>query len=222
MNILAELEEFINEFNSLNNEAFNIDSIRVEFQKQHKLKELQELGNWSKIGKNSSLLSKLKKRLLSNEITSVWRLEKENIYYYNMQDPPKYRGATLVIFGMKQYHKHTPKKELVSQLLQIMKDVSSIDICLDIPYKPNLKELSKYFILTPYITKNGVVTDTRYINDTSVPMLDTIVFYNKALKNNLEGILWRAEAKINIHNFRALMLPLYEFKQIIDITKVNQ
>jgi len=222
MNILAELEEFINEFNSLNNEAFNIDSIRVEFQKQHKLKELQKLGSWSKISKNSSLLSKLKKRLLSNEITSVWRLEKENIYYYNMQDPPKYRGATLVIFGMKQYHKHTPKKELVSQLLQIMKDVSSIDICLDIPYKPNLKELSKYFILTPYITKNGVVTDTRYINDTSIPMLDTIVFYNKALKNNLEGILWRAEAKINIHNFRALMLPLYEFKQIIDTTKVNQ
>ena len=112
-------------------------------------------------------MPKLKKRLLANEITSVWRLGKENIYYYNMQDAPKYRKATLVIFGMKQYHTPTPKRELISQVLQVMKDVTSIDVCLDIPYKPNIEVVSRHFKLKPFITNKGVVTDTRYINDTS-------------------------------------------------------
>ena len=138
-----------------------------------------------------------------------------------MQDPPKYRRATLVIFGMKQYHKPTPQRELVSKLLQVMKDVSSVDICIDIPYTPNLETIKKYFTLTTYYAKDGTVTDTRYINDTGTPMLDTIVFYNKAFKNGLQGTLWRIEAKISISNFRALALPLHEFKHIVDIARRN-
>ena len=219
MNILQELEDFINDFNKSNDEDFNIDSIKIEFSKQHKLEELKKVGDWGKIGENSSLLPKLKKRLQKKEITSAWRLEKENIYYYNMQDAPKYRRATLVIFGITQYHKPAPQRELISKVLQIMKDVSSVDICLDIPFKPNLETMKKYFKLTPFITKNGVVTDTRYINDTGILMLDTIVFYDKAFKNGLKGILWRIEAKISIPNFRALALPLHEFKQIVDIAR---
>ena len=197
MNILQELEDFINEFNQNNDEDFHIDSIRVEFSKQHKQGQLKELGNWDKIKKNSPLISKLKHRLTDNEITSVWRLENHNIYYYNMQDKPKYRKATLVIFGMKQYHKEAPPRELILKVLQVMKDVSNVDICLDLPYKPNLEALSKYFTLTPFITKNGIVTDTSYINNTGILMLDKITIYNKAYKNRLKGILWRMEAKIS-------------------------
>jgi len=222
MNILQELENFINNFNSSNNEDFNIDSIRIEFSKQYKLPQLQELGKWTKLKKNSPLIPKLKKKLLVDEVTSAYRLENHNIYYYNSnKDKPKYRKAVLVIFGMKQYHKDPPPKRIISNILQIMKDVSSIDVCLDIPYKPNLEHLSKYFTLTPYITQNGVTTDTRYLNDTDTPMLDKIVFYNKAVKNGLQGTLWRIEATISIPNFRALMLPLYEFKQITDLTRRN-
>ena len=44
IDILQELENFINEFNQDNNEDFNIDSIRVEFSKQYKLHKLKELG----------------------------------------------------------------------------------------------------------------------------------------------------------------------------------
>ncbi len=216
MNILQELEAFINEFNNLNDEDFSIDSIRIEFSKQHKLEELKKLGNWVKIAKNSPLLPKLKKRLLNNEITSVWRLEKENIYYYNMQDAPKYRKAILIIFGMKQYRNPLPNKDLISNILQIMKTVSSVDICIDLPYKPNIEKIQKDFGITPYITNKGVVTDTRYINNTGEMMLDKIIFYNKAYKNGLKGILWRIEATIGIPNFKALALPLYEFKQIVD------
>jgi len=221
MQIMQELEDYIQAFNTSFSEDFNIDSIRIEFSKQHKLQELKTLGNWSKVEKNSSLLSKLKKRLQKKEITSAWRLEKENIYYYNMQDAPKYRRATLVIFGMKQYHKPPPSKELVSKILQIMKDVSSLDVCIDLPYKPNFEALERYYKLTPYRNSNGVMFDTRYINDTSVPMLDKIIFYNKAFKNGLQGTLWRIEATISIANFKALMLPLYEFKEVIDLAKSN-
>ena len=222
MQILQELEDFIKEFNSSNDEDFNIDSIRIEFSKQYKLSQLQELGKWTKIKKNSPLIPKLKKRLLEDEVTSAYRYENENIYYNNSnKDKPKYRKAVLVIFGMKQYHKPTPSKDLITKLLQVMKDVSSIDVCLDLPYKPNLQALSKLFTLTPYITKNGVITDTKYINDTGTPMLDKIIFYNKAFKNGLQGTLWRIEATISIPNFRALALPLYEFKQITDLTRRN-
>ncbi len=219
MNILQELEATINEFNSLNDEGFCVDSIRIEFSKQHKLKELKKLGKWDKVKSNSSLLSKLKKRLQTKEITSAWRLENENIYYYNKQDAPKYRKAILVIFGMKQYHKQTPSRELISKVLQIMKDVSSVDICLDIPYKPNMNALASKYTLTPYRNKNGLIGETRYINDTGVMMLDKVIFYNKAFKNKLQATLWRIEATISIPNFRALALPLYEFKQITDIAR---
>ena len=219
MNILQEVEDFIKGFNQENDEGFSIDSIRVEFSKQHKLEELKKLGNWKKIQKNSNILMKLKKRLSVNEITSAWRLDKQNIYYYNMQDAPKYRRATLVIFGMKQYHKEPPPRELISKVLQVMKDVSNIDICLDLPYKPNIEALGRCFKLTEFITKNGVVTETRYINDTGIPMIDKVIIYDKGFKNQLGNVLWRIEAKISIPNIRALALPLHEFKQIINIAR---
>ena len=219
MNILQYLQDYINEFNQENREDFSIDSIRVEFSKQHKLEDLKELGNWSKIQKNSPLLSKLKSRLTDNEITSVWRLGDHNIYYYNMQDFPKFRRATLVIFGMKQYHKDPAPTGLISKVLGVLKNVSNIDICLDLPYKPNLAELEKHFTLTPYITEDGVVTDTSYINDTDIPMIDKITIYNKGFKNKLQATLWRIEAKISVPNFKALALPLHDLKQIIDATR---
>ena len=220
MNILQELEAFINDFNSSNDENFSIDSVRVEFSKQYKLSRLQELGKWTKLKKNSPLLPKLKKRLLEDEVTSAYRHGKENIYYYNSnKDKPKYRKAVLVIFGINQYHKAPPPREVITSILQIMKDVSSVDICIDIPYKPNIEAVKQHFTITPYITSNGVATGTAYINDTGTPMLDKIIFYDKQAKNGLQDILWRIEATINIPNFRALALPLYEFKQITDIAR---
>ena len=226
MNILTELENFINEFNKLNDEDFSIDSIRIEFDKQYKLTPLKELGNWSKIDKNNqTILAKLKKRLTNNEVTSAYRLEKHNIYYYNKRDTltNKYRSAELVIFGMKQYHKDPPPRELISKILSILKDVSNIDLCLDIPYKPNLNKLKKIYELNPYITDKGVVTDTRYINTPDITMIEKIVIYNKQVKNSLGFKVWRVEAKILIPNIKILSLPLYELKElIIDLMRDKQ
>lgn len=220
MNTLQEIENFINEFNQNSNEDFSIDSIRIVFSKQYKLEKLEELGNWGKLQKNSNILHKLKDRLALNEVTSVKRLEDHNIYYYNSnKDKRKYRTATMVIFGLKQYHKAPPPHHIVSKILSILKDVTNIDICLDIPYKPNIELLESYFKLKQYVTKNGVYTDTHYINNTNTSMIEKIVIYNKAFKNGLDGVLWRIEALISIPNIKLLALPLQEFKNITDLAK---
>jgi len=157
MNRLSELEAFINEHNLNIDEDFAIDSIRIEFQKQYKMEKLQEVGKWHKINaKDKKIMAKLKNRLTTDEVTTAFQLEKENIYYYNSSTPPKYRQATLVIFGMKQYHKEAPKRELIFKLLSILKNVSNIDICIDLPYKPNIEALKKHFDVERYFTKERV------------------------------------------------------------------
>lgn len=219
LNILEELENYIDEFNQDNNEEFDIDSIRVEFSKQHKLENLRKLGEWSKLEKNSNILAKVKKRNVDNDITSVHRLEKHNIYYYNKKDDTgQYRKAEMVIFGMKQYHK-APPRELIIKLLAILKAVTNIDICLDLPFKPNIKALENQYLITPYITPKGVKTDTSYINTPEITMIEKIIIYNKAFKNQLDKSLWRIEAKVEVPNIKYLQLPLYEFKEFIDLMR---
>ena len=215
MDILQELEDFINEFNSENDIEFSIDSIRVEFSKQHKKEDLEELGKWKKLQKNSNILFKLKKRLIHDEITTAYQLEKHNIYYYNMQDAPKYRKAIMVIFGLKQYHAELPPRTLVSKILNILKDVTNLDVCLDVPYQPKLEKFKRNYILDQYITPKGVKTQTHYINNPHIMGIEKVIIYNKGFKNALNRILWRFEAKMLVHNIKELYLPLYEFKELI-------
>lgn len=225
MNILRELENFINEFNQNNDEDFAIDTVRIDFSKQHKKENLEQLGNWKKINKNDKkIMAKLKRRLAADEVTSAYQLEDFNIYYYNSnKDKPRYRIATMVIFGMKQYHKEPPPGNIVTKILSILKNITNIDLCFDMKQKPNIELLKNHFDLKRYFDKEiKAYTDTYYINDTGVLMIDKITIYNKAIKNNLEGILFRIEATISIPNIRFLALPLNEFKQITDLAKGNQ
>ena len=222
MNTLQEIENFINEFNLNNDEDFAIDTIRIDFSKQHKKENLEQLGSWKKINKNDKkIMAKLKRRLTADEVTSAYQLENYNIYYYNSnKDKPKYRIATMVIFGIKQYHKSPPPEQVVNSVLFILKDITNIDLCFDMKQKPNLELLKKHFELKRYFDKTiKAYTDTYYINDTNILMIDKITIYNKAIKNNLEGILYRIEATILIPNIRVLALPLQEFKQITDLAK---
>lgn len=222
MNTLQELENFINEFNLNNDEDFSIDTIRIDFSKQHKKKSLEQLGRWRKINKNDKrIMAKLKRRLTADEVTSAYQLENHNIYYYNSnKDKPKYRIATMVIFGMKQYHKAPPPQNIVTKILSILKNITNIDLCFDMKQKPNIELLKNHFDLKRYFDKEiKAYTDTYYINETNILMIDKITIYNKAIKNNLEGILYRIEATISIPNIKVLALPLYEFKQITDLAK---
>ncbi|WP_323594476.1 hypothetical protein [Aliarcobacter butzleri] len=230
MNTLQELENFITEFNQNHNEDFSIDTIRIDFSKRYKKENLEQLGSWKKINKNDKrIMAKLKRRLEADEVTSAYQLENYNIYYYNSnKDKPRYRIATMVIFGISQYQTDMSKKtnipqQLVTKILSILKDISNIDLCLDMKQQPNLELLKNHFYLKRYFDKTiKAYTDTYYINETGVLMLDKICIYNKAIKNKLEGILWRIEATISIPNIKVLALPLNEFKQITDLAKGNQ
>ncbi|MDD2894971.1 MAG: hypothetical protein PHG81_03025 [Aliarcobacter sp.] len=222
MNVLQELENFINEFNSNNDEDFAIDTIRIDFSKQHKKENLEQLGKWKKVNKNDKkIMVTLKKRLTFDEVTSAYQLENYNIYYYNSnKDKPKYRIATMVIFGMMQYHKAPPPQNIIIKIISILKNISNIDLCFDMKKKPNIELLKNHFYLKRYFDKDiKAYTDTYYINDTNILMIDKITIYNKAIKNNLEGILYRIEATFSIPNIKYLALPLHEFKQIIDLAK---
>jgi len=223
MQILQEIEAQIKGFNTAHSTEYHIDTIRAEFSKQHKLEALKKVGQWEKLPPNSPLLPKLKKRLLEHEITSAHRLKGENIYYYNTNtDRPKYRRAVLVIFGMHQYHKDPPPHHLIETLLQIIKSATSIDVCFDLPYKPNLDAIGAQYPLTPYRTPKGGRTGTVYINDTGSPWIERVVFYNKTIKNRLKEALWRIEATITITNMDGLYLALGDFKAITDLAGVQQ
>lgn len=210
--LLQKLEDFIDDFNISKDINLAIDTIRVDFSKQHKKEHLDKLGKWQKVTPNSNISSKLKKRLSDDEVTSAYQLERYNIYYFNKQDKPLYRKSTLVIFGLRQYDKEPPPRELIIKLLKIMKTVTSIDVCFDFPYLPNLENLKRYFILTPY-------RDSRYCNNPNIMMIEKFIIYNKALKNNLKQTLYRIEFKVLIPNIKHLALPLDDIKDIIRLLK---
>jgi hypothetical protein len=211
-NILQEIENFLNDFNTSNGIDLAIDTIRIEFSKQHKKEALDSLGHWHKITLSSNISAKLKKRLNDDEITSAYQFEKENIYYFNSSTPPKYRRAVMVIFGMKQYTSTAPSNHTVKSILNILRDVSEIDVCFDTPIPPSLDELQKQFKVTPY-------KDSIYINTPNIQMIEKVIIYNKALKNNLDTPLWRIEFKVTIPNVRHLAIPLHYIKEVIDLTR---
>jgi len=229
--VLKELEDFIAEFNHNRDEDFDIDSIRIEFNKSSsRLAKLNELGTWSKVSKNDQQIMKhIKVAYQDMKITSVKRLDKLNIYYYNIADKPKYCKAVMVIFGLKQYHKDPPPRNIINSIIAITKNISNVDVCKDIKYKPNLKELRTKFTLKRFmIPKQKILTNTYYLNDTEdiTKLFKKVVIYNKAEKNNLKGTLWRLEANILIPNMKdiesSIWLALNYFKdEVTNRAKVN-
>jgi len=226
MNTLKELQNHIEKFNKENNTKLSIDSIRIEFRKEHKLKKIKELGKWNRLKKNSNILHKLKNRLAIDEVTSAYQLDNHNIYFYNSnKDKPKYRIAEIVIFGMKQYHKEPPPYYLIETIVNIITYKNSkikinIDVCNDSSIKPNINALEVFFDIKQYRHKNGLLTDTFYLNDTYTKEIEKVCIYNKALKNDLKTPLWRIEAKIHILDIKVLNLPLIDFKELLDTAKV--
>lgn len=216
MNILSNLEIEINEFNLTNNITFSIDTIRTKFSKEYKLEHLRKLGNWHKLKKNSYILQKLKRRYLNDEVTSVYQFENYNIYYYNSnEDRPRYKKATMVIFGIKQYHKEAPPHNLIDKIIAILKNITNIDICFDIDRKPNIENIDCYYNVNQFI-RNGMFYRTYYINETYNDMIERITIYDKAYKNKLDFPLWRIEAKVIIPNIKLLALPLHEFRDFVN------
>lgn len=220
MSILSKLETYLQEFNF----DFQIDTLRIDFIKSSKKDRLNSIGNWNKIKPTHQLFLKLKRRYETEELTTVYQLENHNIYYYNSRKKD-YKFATLVAYGLHQHHKAPPPVKIVNSILSIMqtsvkrgRNLLNIDICYDMKYIPNIEALKKLYYLTDY-KKQG---STFYINDTKILSMDRICIYNKALKNKLDGTLWRIEATISIPNYNYLALPINELIEIISLAKTNK
>lgn len=215
MGILSKLENYLQEFNF----DFQIDTLRIDFIKTSKKSKLDSIGRWNKVKPNHQLFLKLQRRYEAKEITTVYQLENYNLYYFNSKKKD-YKLATLVIFGLKQYHKAPPPAEIVNSILNIMKssvkrskNILNIDVCYDMKSAPDIATLKQFYYLTDY-KKQG---NTFYINSTNILSMDRICIYNKGLKNKLDFNLYRIEATISIPNFNCLALPINEFIEIINL-----
>ena len=215
MGILSELKSYLQEFNF----NFEIDTLRIDFIKSSKKSKLDTVGRWNKIKPNHQLFLKLQRRYELKEITTVHQLENYNIYYFNSKKKD-YKLSTLVLFGLFQHHKAPPPVEIVNSILSIMqssvkrgRNLLNIDICYDMKSIPDIAALKQFYYLTDY-RKQG---NTFYLNDTNILSMDRICIYNKALKNKLDGTLYRIEATISIPNYNCLALPINEFIEIINL-----
>jgi hypothetical protein len=220
LNIISKLEDYLKEFEL----DFKIDTLRIDFIKSSKKDKLNSIGRWNKIKPNHQLFLKLKRRYEAEELTTVYQLENYNIYYFNSKKK-NYNFATLVMFGLFQYHKALPPVKIVNSILSIMqssvkrgRNLLNIDICFDMKSIPDIEALKKYYYLTDY-KKQG---NSFYINDTKILSMDRVCIYNKALKNKLDGTLWRIEATISIPNYNYLSLPINELIEIIKIATNNK
>ena len=216
MSILSKLKSYLQEFDY----DFEIDTIRIDFLSSKKSK-LHSIGRWNKIKPNHQLFLKLQRRYEAKEITTVHQLENHTIYYFNSKKKD-YKLSTLVMFGLFQYHKAPPPVEIVNSILSIIqssvkrgRNLLNIDICYDMKSIPDIATLKQFYYLTDY-KKQG---NTFYLNDTNILSMEKVCIYNKALKNNLNGILYRIEATISIPNYNCLSLPINEFIDIINLAK---
>ena len=219
MSILSKLEEYLKEFEL----DFEIDTLRIDFIKSSKKDKLNSIGSWNKIKPTHQLFLKLQRRYEAKEITTVHQLENYNIYYFNSRKKD-YKLSTLVLFGLFQPHKAPPPAEITNSILNILqssvkrgKNLLNIDICYDMKSIPDIGTLKQFYYLTDYRNQGN----TFYINSTNILSMDRICIYNKALKNKLDGTLWRIEATISIPNYNYLALPICEFIEIIKLAKTN-
>jgi hypothetical protein len=216
MNILTKIEQYLDDFALKYNWVFGIDTIRVNFNKGYTISRLKDMGRWQKLRSDDKILLNLQKQERDTTITTAYKLKGKKILYYNLQSPPKYDKARLLIYGMKQYNQNLTQKainrEAIIEALEIVgnsainkKGNINVDICYDTEKPPNLKELKKSFILDRY--KN---TSTYYINTPNILGLERVVIYDKQSKNTLESTLYRIEATIRVYNIKALTMPLEE------------
>ena len=231
VDILAEIESIINPAES----GIHIDTIRATFfkkaiiQKTYTKMKLLDLiarkygKKWLKLDKQTAKTIKIERRyeFRDYEIVNIYVLGDLPIFYATLKnagnEPQK---ALFEVYGLRQYNKTPPPKELIAELLGVVNNVSSLDLCFDKDSPFNLEAF-----------KDEVYyhSDTAYLNNNKV--LSRVYFYDKAKKNNLNLPIYRAEAVVSINPKSKdnplplkqrlnLQLPyaLDEFKSILDKT----
>lgn len=235
MDILAEVESIIN---TADNKIY-IDTIRATFYKKaiiQKTYTKMELLNsiarkygkkWQKLDKQTAKAVKIERRheFKGYEIVNIYALSDLPIFYATLKssgnEPQK---ALFEVYGLRQYNKTPPPKELIAELLGVINNVSSLDLCFD---------KDSPFNLDPFCDEVISFENTKYLKNNDV--LARVYFYDKAKKNNLNLPIYRAEAVVSINPKSKdnplslkqrlnLQLPyaLDEFKSILDKTTKEQ
>ncbi|EAH8299927.1 hypothetical protein ACLH6Q_000500 [Campylobacter fetus] len=212
MSILSQINQILATHNKNNpNLRLAVDTIRADFNRTTPIKSDTKINvflnlpvtfnlKWYKLKKSNYDYVKLKKYLHKDELKTVYQLGNghafERIYYYYKKPLDKSKTkATLVIYGLKQYHHCAPNVKLIDSLLDLVNNVSSVDLCFDRQEPFNVAALKSIFTLETY------QETTHYINDTGIYSIPHICIYDKALKNGLREPLHRIEAKAIIRNY---------------------
>lgn len=158
------------------------------------------------------------------KITDLYRLEDMSIFFATTKSPNNCRQrAVIEFYGLKQYHKPAPPFDLITELLNAVNNVSSVDLCFD---RPEPFCLDAFEIMR--------IGNTAYVK-TELSVLERVYFYDKALKNNLNLPLYRAEATAPIIDLnKPALLPRHkrlelqlrqaasDFSKIIDIATASR
>ncbi|PPB54520.1 hypothetical protein FFA43_08810 [Campylobacter hyointestinalis subsp. hyointestinalis] len=86
-----------------------------------------------KVAKFSPNYQKLKQRLSSEDLANAYILKNlttkatERVYYINHTKKDKDK-ATLIIYGLKQYHQEATSQNLITELLDLVGNISSLDL----------------------------------------------------------------------------------------------
>lgn len=216
MQIISEIQAILTCFNTTNNLNLAVDTIRADFMPKNAYRSSTKMNaflslpkayklQWHKLKKSDFNYVKLKKYLNKDELKSVYQLENERIYYYYKQSQDKVKPtASLVIYGLKQYHHKPTNPNLILELLNLVGNISSLDLCFDSETPFNLRALETKFKIQTY------QETTHYINETGIYSIPHICIYDKGLKNGLCKPLYRIEAitYINGYNIRNRRLAL--------------
>ena len=229
VDILAEVESIINPAES----KIYIDTIRATFfkkaitQKTHKKIDLlnsiaRKYGKkWQKLDKQTVKAVKIERRyeFRDYEIVNIYVLSDLPIFYATLKSSGNEPQRALL-----EYNKTPPPKELIAELLGVVNNVSSLDLCFD---------KDSPFNLEPFCDEVISFENTKYLKNNDV--LTRVYFYDKAKKNNLNLPIYRAEAVVSINPKSKdnplplkqrlnLQLPyaLDEFKSILDKTTKEQ
>ena len=123
----------------------------------------------------------------------------------------------------KPNEKPVYQADVTHMIIDILKDITNVDICLYVKFQPNMQALNQHCNLTRYVEpKSKRPTDTHYVNSPNILMISKIIIYNKAVKNNLSEPLWRIEATVNIPNCKDLVMPLKELHKFVKIATNRQ
>ncbi|OCR90561.1 hypothetical protein CFT12S02225_05865 [Campylobacter fetus subsp. testudinum] len=226
--IISEIQAILTDFNTKNNLNLAVDTIRATFHKNayhkthgNKLEHLKKYVKkynmkFIKVAKFSSNYQKLKQRLSSEDLANAYILknlttkENERIYYINHTKENKDK-ATLIIYGLKQYHHEAPSKRLINDLMRVINNISSLDLCFDRDKPYNIEAIKENYTIYEPIKYHG---NTIYINTLNLANILKICLYNKTIKNNLDFECYRAEATIDVPNLNAKNQSLNRYERL--------